>query len=119
MSKTKKIVVGITLGDINGIGIEVILKTFEDKRMLDFCTPVIFGSSRIVSSHKKILGIETNIQGINSLNDIVHGKINLLNIWKEDVKVEIGKSTKTGGEYAFKSLDNATKALNENSIDVL
>lgn len=119
MSKTEKIVVGISVGDINGIGIEVILKAFEDKRMLDFCTPVIFASSKTISIHKKVLGIETTVHGIHSLESIVHGKINLMNVWKEEAKVEIGNTTKTGGEYAFKSLDAAVNALNDNSIDVL
>lgn len=119
MSKAQKIVVGISIGDINGIGIEVILKTFEDKRMLDFCTPVLFGSSKTISVHKKILGIETNVHGIRSLDAIVHGKINLLNIWKEEASVQIGKATKQGGNYAFQSLDKAVKALQEGSIDVL
>ena len=119
MSKEQKIVVGISLGDINGIGIEVILKTFSDKRMLDFCTPVLFGSSKLVSTHKKILNMEHHIHGIHSLDKVVHGKINLLNIWKEEAQVEIGKSTKIGGKYAYLSLDAATKALAENQVDVL
>lgn len=119
MSKEQKIVVGISIGDINGIGIEVILKTFADKRMLDFCTPVIFGSSRVVSAHKKALDMENHIHGIHELDKIVHGKVNLLNIWKEEAPVETGKSTKDGGKYAFLSLDRATKALANNKIDVL
>ena len=61
MDKKDKIVVGISLGDVNGVGIEVVLKTFEDQRMLEFCTPVLFGSSKIISTHKKILNIETSI----------------------------------------------------------
>tara|TARA_B110000003_G_scaffold253173_1_gene268274 strand:+ start:1027 stop:2076 length:1050 start_codon:yes stop_codon:yes gene_type:complete len=119
MKKKDKIVVGISLGDINGVGVEVVLKTFEDKRILEFCTPVLFGSSKIVSTHKKILNIETPIQGIHSLDQIVHGKINLLNSWKEDVEVAIGNATKLGGEYAFKSLNEATKAIKEDKVDVL
>lgn len=119
MSKAEKIVIGISLGDINGVGIEIILKTFEDKRMLDFCTPVLFGSSKVISVHKKTLGVETHIHGVHSLDKIIPGKINLLNLWKEDVPVEIGKSTKVGGQYAFKSLDAATKALKENKIHAL
>ena len=119
MSKMQKIVVGISLGDINGVGIEVILKTFEDKRMLDFCTPVLFGASKTISIHKKVLTLETNIHGIHSLDKIVHGKVNLLNIWKEEANVEIGKATKTGGDYAFQSLDAAVKALKNNKVDVL
>lgn len=119
MSKMQKIVVGISLGDINGVGIEVILKTFEDKRMLDFCTPVIFGASRAISVHKKILNLGTPIHGIHSLDKIVHGKVNLLNIWKEEANIEIGKATKTGGDYAYQSLNEATKALKNNKVDVL
>ena len=119
MSKMKKIVVGISVGDINGVGIEVILKTFEDTRMMDFCTPVIFGASKTISAHKKILNLETRIHGIHDLHKIVHGKVNLLNIWKETPSIEIGKATKEGGEYAFRSLDAAVNALNEEQIDVL
>ena len=119
MSKMQKIVVGISLGDINGVGIEVILKTFEDKRMLDFCTPVLFGASRTISVHKKVLNIDTHIHGIHSLDKIVHGKVNLLNIWKEEANIEIGKATKTGGDYAYRSLNEATKALKNNKVDVL
>ena len=84
MKKRRKIVVGISVGDTNGIGIEVILKTFEDKRMLDFCTPVIFGSTKMLSFHKKQLNSETYINGIMSINQAVDGKINLLNIWREE-----------------------------------
>ena len=75
MNKKGKIVVGISIGDVNGVGIEVVLKTFEDKRMLDFCTPVLFGSSKIISSHKKILNIETNIHEINSIQQIKDGEL--------------------------------------------
>jgi len=70
MNKKGKIVVGISIGDINGVGIEVILKTFEDKRMLEFCTPLLFGSSKVISIHKKILNIETNIHDIKSIEQI-------------------------------------------------
>ena len=119
MDKLEKIVVGISIGDLNGIGIEVILKTFEDKRMLDFCTPVIFGSTKSISYHKKLLNSETQIHGITTIQQLAQNKVNLLNIWKEDVELEIGNATKISGEYAFKSLESATKHLHDNSIDVL
>ena len=119
MKKKDKIVVGISLGDINGIGIEVVLKTFEDERMLEFCTPVLFGSSKIISIHKKILNIETNVHEINSIQQIKDGQINLLKIWEEDVKLEIGNATKDGGKYAFKSLNDATKSLKDAGVDIL
>lgn len=119
MDKTDKIIVGISIGDINGIGLEIILKTFEDKRMLDFCTPVLFGAAKVVSIHKKVLKLDTIVHGIHSLDKIVHGKVNLVNIWKEDVKVELGKTTKKGGEYALKSLSAAVDALKNNHVNLL
>lgn len=119
MDNTDKIVVGISIGDINGIGIEVVLKTFEDKRMLDFCTPVLFGSTKVVSYHKKALDINTNIHGITNLNQIVHGKINLMNVWKEEAPIKIGTATKESGNYALKSLSSAVNALKKKNIDVL
>lgn len=117
--KTDKIIVGISIGDLNGIGIEVILKTFEDKRMLDFCTPVLFGAMKVISYHKKALNLELPVHGIASISQINHSKINVLNIWKEDVAVELGKATKISGEYAAKSLEAAVSHLKENKIDVL
>lgn len=119
MEKSRKIIVGISIGDINGIGIEIVLKTFEDKRMLDFCTPVLFASNKTISNYKKLLNSSTSLQTIHSIDSIIHGKINLLNVWKEDVTIEIGKSTKIGGKYAFLSLEAATKELKKETIDVL
>ena len=87
--------------------------------MLEFCTPVLFGSKKIISIHKKILNIETTVQEIHSVDQLIHGKINVLTIWKEDVVVEIGSATKTGGQYAYKSLKQATQALKKEKIDVL
>tara|TARA_B110000902_G_scaffold90987_1_gene108145 strand:- start:630 stop:1658 length:1029 start_codon:yes stop_codon:yes gene_type:complete len=119
MEKSDKIIVGISIGDLNGIGIEVILKTFQDKRMLDFCTPVLFGATKVISYHKKALGIETPVHGINAIAQVNHSKINVLNIWKEEVAIELGETTKISGEYAAKSLASAVEHLNENRIDVL
>ena len=119
MDKVNKIIVGISLGDLNGIGVEVILKTFEDNRMLDFCTPVIFGSSKIISFHKKALNNSIQINEITSIDEINHAKLNLLNIWNEDVEVEIGKASKVSGEYAAKSLEHSVEQLKKNKIDVL
>jgi len=104
---------------LNGIGVEVILKTFEDNRMLDFCTPVIFGSSKIISFHKKALNNSIQINEITSIDEINHAKLNLLNIWNEDVEVEIGKASKVSGEYAAKSLEHSVEQLKKNKIDVL
>lgn len=119
MDKSDKIIVGISIGDINGIGIEVILKTFADKRMLEFCTPVLFGATKVVSYHKKALGLDVPVHGITALNKVAHNKINILNIWKDDVAVEFGKPTKIAGDFAFKSLEAAVHHLKENKIDLL
>ena len=119
MDKTDKIVVGISIGDLNGIGIEVILKTFQDKRMLEFCTPVLFGATKVVSYHKKALNLEVSVHGITNIDQINPNKINVLNIWKEEVKIDLGKATKESGTYAAKSLEAAINHLKENKVDVL
>ena len=119
MNKSEKIKVGISIGDTNGIGIEIVLKTFEDTRMLDFCTPIIFGSTKVLSYHKKALKLNTNVHGIDQIRNCVSTKLNLLNIWKDQVDIELGNATKTSGEYAFKSLQSAVKALKDKEIDVL
>jgi 4-hydroxy-L-threonine phosphate dehydrogenase PdxA len=119
MKKKEKIKVGISVGDLNGIGIEIILKSFEDSRMLDFCTPVIFASSKVVSFHKKALELNTGIHGIDHLDKMVPQKLNLLNVWKDIVDVELGKPTNHSGKYALLSLENATEALKKGDVDVL
>jgi len=119
MKKSEKIKVGISVGDTNGIGIEVILKTFEDSRMLDFCTPVIFASNKVISYHKKALNINTQVHGIENLKNIVYNKLNLLNIWRETIDIDLGVANEKSGKYAYESLQSATKALKEGFIDVL
>ncbi len=116
----QKIMVGISLGDINGIGIEIILKTFKDNRMLDFCTPVIYGSNRIISYHRKILNYhDININLINSIKEAKPKNINLLNISKEEISIKIGSNSEVSGEFAFKSLEKASASLQKKEIDVL
>ncbi len=119
MQESRKIKVGISIGDLNGIGCEVILKTFEDTRMLDFCTPVIFASNKTISHQKNELGITLNFNGIHDAAKAIDGKVNVVNVWKETPKIEFGQETKEGGEYAIKSLRAVLRALKENKIDVL
>jgi len=119
MSKANKIKVGISIGDINGIGIEIILKTFEDSRMFDFCTPIIFGSSRTVSYHKKAINSTVQVHGVQNTSSIVNHKLNLINVWNEAIPIELGTPTKIAGKHAFLSLQAATNALKNNEIDVL
>lgn len=119
MSKNDKIIVGISIGDLNGIGSEIILKTFQDSRMLEFCTPVIFASVKVLSFLKKAYGFDIPVHGIDNINGVAHKKINVLNVWKESVDINFGKEDKEIGAYAIKSLEGATKALKESEIDVL
>lgn len=119
MQETKKIIVGISIGDLNGIGCEVVLKTFEDVRMLDFCTPVIFASSKTIAFQKNVLGLELNYHGIHELNAVVHGKINVMNIWKETPQTTFGEATKEAGTFAIRSLKSAVAALKNGEVDVL
>jgi 4-hydroxythreonine-4-phosphate dehydrogenase len=119
MKKAENIIVGISIGDLNGIGSEVILKTFDDSRMLELCTPVIFANVKVLSYIKKILGLETPLHGIDQINQIVIGKVNVLNIWKESVDINFGTNEDNAGRYAIKSFVAATKALKENQVDVL
>ena len=119
INKREKIIVGISIGDLNGIGPEVILKTFEDGRLLEMCTPVLFANVKIVSFLKKHLELSAFIQGIDNLNQLVIGKINVLNVWKEGVDLDFGKNDPVIGRYAIKSFSAATKALKEDEIDVL
>lgn len=119
VKKAENIIVGISIGDLNGIGSEVILKTFEDVRMLELCTPVIFANVKILSFLKKTLNLESNVHGIDKLDQLVHGKINVLNVWKEGVNLEFGANDENVGKYAVKSFVAATAALKEGLIDVL
>lgn len=119
MTTDKKIKVGISIGDINGIGIELILKTFSDSRMLDFCTPIIFGSGKSMMFYKKLLNSNLHLHTINNLNQITDNKINVINCWREQVEITPGISNKIGGKYAFISLSKAVEALKNESIDVL
>ncbi len=117
--KGENIILGISIGDMNGVGPEVILKTFEDQRMMELCTPVIFGNAKLLSFIKKIVNCQTNIHGIDSLDQIQKGKFNVLNLWKEGVNLDFGTLNDAVGQYAIKSFVAATQALKNNEIDAL
>lgn len=117
--KGENIILGISIGDMNGVGPEVILKTFEDQRMMELCTPVVFGNAKLLSFVKKIINSTTNIHGIDSLDQIQKGKFNVLNLWKEGVNLDFGTLNDAVGQYAIKSFTAATQALKNNEIDAL
>lgn len=117
--QTPHIRVGISVGDINGIGLEVILKTFEDNRMLELCTPIIFASNKIITFAKKQYNLQQSFNGITHLGGIVEGKINVMNLWRELPEIKLGEETTEGGKCAYESLKAATEALKEGTVDVL
>lgn len=112
--------IGISIGDINGVGPEIIMKALSDSRMLLDCTPVIYGSSRVFSHYRKIMNdLEFNFQSCKDASSAVNRKINLVNVWDEDVSIETGQVTENGGKFAFQSLERATQDLAAGKIDVL
>ena len=111
--------VGITQGDINGIGYEVILKTFSDPSMLELCTPVVYGSPKIAAYHRKSLDIPANFSIVNSVSDIQDGRINIINCTDDELKVEMGKPTKDAGKAALMALEKALADYQEGVFDVL
>ncbi|MFK2819027.1 4-hydroxythreonine-4-phosphate dehydrogenase PdxA [Flavobacteriaceae sp. LMIT009] len=119
MVKEEKIKVGISIGDLNGIGGEIVLKTFEDERLLDFCTPIIYGSVKTFSFLKKHFNSSIKFNGVFDVKKALHGKVNVLNVWKENVNIEFGKEDPKIGGYAIKSFQTATRDLKNGLIDVL
>lgn len=112
--------VGISIGDINGIGPEVVIKSLADNRLLLDCTPIIYASSKTISFHKKTLNEpEFNYQTCKTANEAVNRKINIVNVWNEEVQFDLGKGTESSGKYAFLSLERATEDLASGKIDVL
>jgi 4-hydroxythreonine-4-phosphate dehydrogenase len=115
-----KIIVGISQGDINGIGLEVVIKTLMDPTLSEICTPVLFSSQKTVSYYRKVLGLEEfNFNPVRDFSQLHTKKANVFVCYEEEVIVEVGKSTDLGGKYAFLSLEKATQALKDGSIDVL
>jgi len=119
MAEKQKIRLGISIGDLNGIGCEVALRSFEDNRMLDFCTPLLFASNKSISTQKQALGIAINFNGVRDPKKAIDGKINVVNIAKDQPVTEFGKATEASGAYAIKSLRAAVAALKKKEIDVL
>jgi len=119
MRHEEKIKVGISIGDLNGIGGEIIIKLFEDNRILDFFTPIIFASVKTIYFLKKHFESTFNFIGIRNITQVQHGKVNIINVWNEEVKIEFGEENLKIGEYAIKSLVAATEALKTGKVDIL
>jgi 4-hydroxythreonine-4-phosphate dehydrogenase len=112
--------IGITLGDVNGIGPEVVLKALADNRVLNIATPVVYGSGRVVSHYKKLLNIEDlNYSQVKSKGQFAHKSINVVNCWEESLEINPGKQTAEGGKAALTALKQACEDLKEGSLDAL
>ena len=112
--------IGISCGDLNGIGIEVVLKCFEDTRMLADITPVLYASSHAVSFHRKALKLdEVQFHGVKDAREAIPKKLNLVNVWEEDIELELGKRSGALSAYAIKSLEAAAQDLASAKVDVL
>ncbi len=119
MNGKKNITVGITQGDINGIGYEVIFKTFATPEMFEICTPVIYGSPKSAAYHRKALDMEITYNAIENFDDIQEDKLNIVNCNDDEVRIELGNTTKEAGVAAFEALERAVKDYNEGKIDIL
>ncbi len=115
-----KIKIGITQGDINGVGYELIIKSLSDMQMLDFCIPVIYGSAKVLSFYKKNMAAHSfNAHIINDISELNAKRINLVDCIKEELKVEFGQATPQAGNAAYIALERATQDLKNGQIDVL
>jgi len=116
----KKPVIGFTCGDINGIGVEVIIKALSDNRILNLCTPVVFGNNKVVNFYRKSLP-DNNLNSFITKDpgQLNAKQVNIYNVWQEDVNITPGELNDTGGKYAVLSLQSAVEALKDGKIDGL
>ncbi|MDR2038291.1 MAG: 4-hydroxythreonine-4-phosphate dehydrogenase PdxA [Bacteroidales bacterium] len=120
MKDRKRLRIGITHGDINGIGCEVILKTLSDSRILELCTPVLYSSPKVIAYYRKALNLNNfNTFSVRSAEEAQEERINVVNCLDDEVRVEIGKSTEQGGEASLLSLQSAVTELKNGWLDAL
>lgn len=120
LEEMEKIKIGITQGDINGIGYEIIIKTLMDNRIMEFCTPIIYGSAKVAAYHRKALDIDNfSFNNIRSAEEASEKRPNIINCLDDEIRVELGKSTNMAGEASFKALEAAVIDLSDGKIDAL
>ena len=119
MEENNRIRVGITHGDINGIGYEVILKTFSDPTMLELCTPIVYGSPKVAAYHRKALDLQTNFTIVNSASEAACNRLSIVNCSDDEVKVEFSKPTVEAGAAALQALEKSMEEFRAGYIDVL
>lgn len=114
-----KIRIGITQGDINGVGYEVILKTFADPAIFELCTPIVYGSPKVAAYHRKALDLSTNFTILNSAAEAGDNRLNIVNCTSDEVKVELSKPTPEAGKAALDALEKAVEEYKLGLIDVI
>ena len=119
MSEERKIRIGITQGDINGIGYEVILKTFADPEIFELCTPIVYGSPKLAAYHRKALELPTQYNAIENISEALGDRLNIINCNDDEVHIELGSVTKESGKAAFEALEKAIRACKDGEVDVL
>lgn len=115
----EKLKIGITHGDPNGISYEIILKTFADPTMFELCTPIVYGSPKLASYHRKTLDLQTNYNTISSPNDTIDGVLNLIHCTADEVKIDLGQPTEEAGRAAFVALERAMKDWQAGLLDAV
>ncbi|QEK52787.1 4-hydroxythreonine-4-phosphate dehydrogenase PdxA [Pedobacter aquae] len=117
---SEQLKIGISIGDVNGIGLEVIIKTLMEAEVYKYCTPIVYGHTKVASFHRKAADIHEFIfQVVPDASQAHSGKPNMINCWEEDVKIELGVANEIGGKYALLSLKKATDDLVSGKIDAL
>ena len=112
--------VGITIGDINGVGPEIIIKSLANDRIISMFTPIIYGSAKVMAYHKNIVeNSKFSFVSCSDAEQAEHGKINVINCWQDSVHINISEATKEGGQCAYSALDAATNDLKEGKIDAM
>lgn len=119
MNENKKVRVAITHGDTNGIGYELIFKTFAEPEMLELCTPIVYGSPKIAAYHRNALGIEANFTIIKDAKDAQEGRLNLLPVFDDEIKVELGVASEESGAAGLRAVDRALDDYRQGLFDVL
>ena len=120
MQRNKKMIIGISIGDIAGIGPEVIIKTFQDDRMFDICTPILFGNPKVISFYKNMLNVDKiRYNSVKSFDHLSSNSLNISLAWDGEITIQPGKPNEETGKCAYMSILKACEALKAGKIDAL
>ena len=115
----RKIKLGISIGDPNGVGIELVLKVFQDKRMFDFFTPIVFANTKLMSAQRKHFNLQTPFVPYVLGKKLSKNQLNVVEVFDASFEIKFGEASSESGSIAFESLKATTKALREHEIDVM